>query len=401
MGVLKPVRVVGPLEPYAHGFGERLAALGYTASSAEAQMRLMGTLSRWMACNGLTAEALTAAEGERFAAQRRERRRTRFVSSKALAPMLEHLRGLNVAPSPGPRVVDTPVGQLLVRYRRYLLTERGLALGTVRYYTDMAGLWLWQCAGAGLALREVTAADVAEFVLRECRRRGPGSARNLAIALRSLLRFLHLDGVLGVHLAAAVPTVAHWRGAGLPRALPAAQLAKLLDSCDRDAGPGRRDYAMLLLLGRLGLRAGEVAALTLDDLDWRRGEIVVRGKGTRVDRLPLPSDVGEALASHLRLDRRPTSQRNVFLRLRAPYRPLTVGGVQAAVAAAAGRMAVAGVSAHRLRHTAATEMLRHGAALTEIGQVLRHRDVATTALYAKVDRTALRVLAQPWPGGAV
>ena len=400
MGILKPVRVVGPLELYARGFGERLATLGYTASSAEAQMRLMATLSRWMARNGHAAGDLTAAEGERFVAQRRERRRTQFTSSKALTPVLEYLRGLNVAPQPDARILDTPVEQLLARYRRYLLSERGLADGTVRYYTDMARLLLSQRAGAGGALREMTAADVSDFVLSECRRRGPGSAGNLATALRSLLRFLHLDGVIGAHLAAAVPTVAHWRGTGLPRALPPAQATMLLNSCDRDSDSGRRDYAMLLLLGRLGLRAGEVAALTLDDLNWWRGEVVIRGKGSRVDRLPMPSDVGEALASHLRLDRPSTGYRNVFLRLRAAHRPLSVGGVQAAVAAAAARAGVAEASAHRLRHTAATEMLRHGARLTEIGQVLRHRDVATTALYAKVDHSTLQTLAKPWPGGA-
>jgi integrase/recombinase XerD len=400
MSVLGPAQVSGPLQPYAQGFEEDLAAQGYTPSSAAALLWLMATLSRWLARNGLGVADLGTAEVDQFVQERRARGRTRFVSSRALIPLLEYLRGLDVAPPPCVDLADTPVGQLLVRYRGYLLGERGLAEGTVRYYEDAARLLLSRRAEADLALEELTAAEVSGFVLRECRRRSAGSAKNLVTALRSLLRFLYLDGAVGSQLASAVPTVAHWRGAGLPRALPAGQLARLLDSCDRQTATGCRDYAILLLLGRLGLRAGEVAALTLDDIDWRQGEIIVHGKGNRVDRLPLPVDVGEALVSYLSQGRPRVDLRNLFVRVRAPHRGLSTGGVQAAVAAAGMRAGVVGVSAHRLRHTAATEMLRSGAGLVEIGQVLRHRDISTTSLYAKVDHAALRTLALPWPGGA-
>jgi len=201
-------------------------------------------------------------------------------------------------------------------------------------------------------------------------------------------------------LVGAVPSVAHWRLAGLPRALDADQVRRLLASCDQTSTAGRRDFAILMLLARLGLRRGEVAAIELGDLDWRAGEILVRGKGNRHERLPLPADVGQAVADHLRPGRPKSAEgRCVFLRLRAPHRALGAGGVGDVVIAAGRRAGLGAIGAHRLRHTAATEMLRAGASLPEIGQVLRHRRVSSTAIYAKVDREALRSLARPWPGG--
>ena len=195
--------------------------------------------------------------------------------------------------------------------------------------------------------------------------------------------------------------MASWRLAGLPKALEPAQVAALLASCDPDIAAGRRDFAMLTMLARLGLRAGEVAALTLEDIDWRAGEITVCGKGNRAGRLPLPADAGEAIAAYLR-DGRPApfeGDRRVFLRVRAPHRGLTTGGVTEAVFSAGRRAGIGPVHAHRLRHSAATAMLRAGAPLTEIGQVLRHRRLLSTAIYAKTDLTALRTLARPWPAG--
>lgn len=193
--------------------------------------------------------------------------------------------------------------------------------------------------------------------------------------------------------------MAGWRAGSLPRAVAAADVARLLASCDRRRRVGRRDYAVLMLLARLGLRAGEVAALQLHDLDWRAGEVVIHGKGGRVDRLPLPWDVGEAVAGYLRRGRPGTVHSRVFVRVHAPQGPLSAQGVQAVVRAACDRAGLARVGAHRLRHSVATEMLRAGAPLVEVGQVLRHRSAATTAIYAKVDRAALRPLALPWPAG--
>jgi integrase/recombinase XerD len=243
---------------------------------------------------------------------------------------------------------------------------------------------------------------VTAFVLATCPGMRKGSAKLTVTALRSLLGFLHVEGLIGEPLGQHVPSVASWRLAGLPRALEPGQVQALLASCDQHTAAGRRDFAMLTLLARLGLRAGEVAALMLDDIDWRAGEITVRGKGSRCERLPLPADAGEAIAGYL-LDGRPEpfeSARQVFLRARAPHRALTVGGVSGAVSTAGQRAGIGPVRAHRLRHSAATGMLAAGASLTEIGQVLRHRRLLSTAIYAKADTGALRTLARPWPGGA-
>ena len=239
----------------------------------------------------------------------------------------------------------------------------------------------------------------------------------LVTVLRSLLRFLLLDGAIQADLTSAVPAVAGWRGSHLPKGITSEKAQALLASCDRPqyasgwaarssgvrpqldspAAASRRDRAVLLLLLRLGLRAIEVARLQLDDVDWRRGEVVIRGKGRRDERLPLPTDVGEAIVAYLRHDRPSVAERSLFMNVRVPYSPMTAQAVKDAVRSAAGRADLSGVSAHRLRHTAAADMLHAQAPLAEIGQVLRHRSSATTAIYAKVDRDRLRELAVAWP----
>jgi integrase/recombinase XerD len=204
--------------------------------------------------------------------------------------------------------------------------------------------------------------------------------------------------LIAAPLASAVPSAARWSGASLPRGLTRGQVTALLSSCDQRQATGKRDYAILVLLARLGLRAAEAAALRLDDIDWRAGEIVVRGKGRSEERLPLPSDVGAAIAAYLR-GRPCRPEREVFLRACAPLRGLSPDGVSEVVRAASERAGLGSFGSHRLRHTAATEMLRAGASLPEVAQVLRHRSVATTTIYAKVDHLSLRELAMPWPGG--
>jgi integrase len=249
-------------------------------------------------------------------------------------------------------------------------------------------------------IAELTAAEVTQFVLGEITDRSVGSAQAVACGLRAFLRFAYVTGRTGTQLDAAVPKIASWRLSRVPRSISPTDVAALLGSCDRRSSFGRRDYAALVLMVRLGLRTGEVAALELSDIDWRAGEIVVRGKGNRVERLPLPVDVGEALAGWIRRGRPRCETRRVFTRVRAPHRGLSVGGVGAVVKAAALRADLDGVNAHRLRHTAATQMLSNGADLTEIGQVLRHTSVLTTSIYAKVDDRSLRPLAVRWPVGA-
>jgi len=396
------VRVSGPLEEYASGFAAELARVGYMRDAVACQLRLMAHLSGWLAREGLDAAALTAAAVEEFLAARRAAGHTTLRSPRALEPLLAYLRELGVE-LPAPMVVAaTPVDEMLERYRGFLLGERGLAAGTVRGYVDIVRPFLaGRVAADGSGLERLAACDVTAFVLAECPGRSRGSAKLLVTALRSLLGFLHVDGVLGGSLSGAVPSVAGWRLAGLPRGLEPAQVRRLLASCDRRTAAGRRDFAILTLLTRLALRRGEVARLELRDLDWRAGEIVIRGKGDRQERLPQPADVGEAVAGYLRRGRPASAEgRCLFIRVKAPHRPLTPGGVTNVVVAAGRRAGLGQIAAHRLRHTAATEMLRAGATLPEIGQVLRHRSLLTTAIYAKVDREALRSLARPWPGGA-
>jgi integrase/recombinase XerD len=294
-----------------------------------------------------------------------------------------------------------PAEVLAERFRGYLLAERGLQPKVASRYVARVRPFIASSLpedGQPGGLVQLTAADVTAFMVAEARRLVPKSAQMLATALRSLLRFWHLEGLTSGPLDQAVPKVAN-RRPGLPRALQSAELRALLASCDQSKPDGRRDYAMMLLLARMGLRAGEVAGLQLGDISWRHGEIIILGKPNRRDRLPLPAEIGEAIAAYLR-DGRPSAalDRSVFIRIKAPRRGLTSGGVTQAVAAAARRAGLGVVHAHRLRHSAATAMLAEGASLDEIGQVLRHRRPLTTAVYAKVNVEALRGLARPWPG---
>lgn len=296
-------------------------------------------------------------------------------------------------------VVPRELEEVAVGYRRYLLVERGLSVATVDCYEPRARRFLARCDGpGGLRLAELTAADVSGFLAQACPLLGAASAQLLAAVVRSLLRYLYWAGLIAAPLEWAVPAVAALKGRSLPQALEPATITALLGTCDHGRTVGRRDYAILLLLSRLGLRASEVAGLKLDDVSWRAGGLLVRGKGGRVDSLPLPVDVGEALARYLQ--RRPSGSdgcRALFLKVIAPVGPMSRYAVGAVVREACWRAGIPRMGCHRLRHTAATGMLRSGATLEEIGQVLRHRERRTTAIYARVDRDTLRAVAMPWP----
>ena len=390
MDVVSRVRVSGPLAEYAAGFAAYLAGTGYTPLPAANQVRLLARLGRWLEDRGLAAGELTGQRVQEFLAVRRAAGYTCRLSERGLAPLLGFLRGLGAVPEPGRAAPAGAAEVLLDRYRAYLEAERGLAASTVRYCTDEARGFL---AGREDRLAGLDAAEVSGFVAAGCRRRSTGSAKILVTALRSLLRFLVLEGLVTPGLQDAVPAVAGWRGGGLPRALPDGQVAALLAACDRDTATGRRDYAVLVLLSRLGLRACEAAALELDDIDWRAGTVTVRGKGRRDEQLPLPPDAGEALAGCLRDGRRAGgASRRVFLASRAPGGGMSADAVKAVVRNACRRAGLPEAGAHRLRHSAATGMLRAGAPLAETGQVLRHRSASTTAIYAKVGHGALAQL---------
>jgi integrase/recombinase XerD len=390
----------GPLEPYAAGYARWLAEQGFSQSRIDRRVDQLGHLSHWLAIEGLALDELTAEQRLRFVEARRAAGYASWLSLWSLRVPLAYLRDAGVTTAPASVVPEGPVERLLADYRRYLAGERGLAAHTIYNHERVARLFLAERAklGEGLWLDGLAARDVSAFLASECPKRSVSGARDLIKGLRALLRYLHIAGVIAAPLQWAVPAVAYRRDHGLPRGLSPQAVARLLASCDRRRTVGRRDYAVLLLLCRLGLRAGEVAAIELDDIDWRRGEFQVRGKGARVERLPLPVDVGQAIVSYLR--RRPRSaSRAVFLLARAPYCPLSGHTVSGIVRRACLRAQLEPVHAHRLRHTAATELLRAGGSLPEVAQVLRHRQLATTAIYAKVDRRSLRELARPWPGG--
>jgi integrase/recombinase XerD len=303
-----------------------------------------------------------------------------------------------VAPPPAV-LAQTPAERLLEDYQRFLVGERGLNGGTARGYALVVGpLLVGRERAGGLDLQRVGARDVTAFLVA---RRETVRGREVVTALRSLLGFLALEGLVEGDLAAAVPSVASWRLAGIPPTLAPGQAQLLLSSCDRSSVLGRRDFAILTILARLGLRRGELAALSLDDIRWRAGEIVLSNrKRARRETLPLPIDVGEAISEYLR-GGRPAGAltRCVFVRGHAPLGGLSGAGVGSVVAAACDRAGIDRVGAHRLRHSVASDILRAGAGLEEVGQVLGHRLPRTTAIYAKVDLRALRLIARPWPGG--
>lgn len=390
------IRISGPLAPHLESLWAALAARGYSPLSIASMARLMARLSRWLGRQGLMAAQLDADQTGRFLRHWRRRAGSRRqLSMRGLEPILQHLRAVGVGPPPvRPVVVPTAIDDVVAPYSEYLHRERALSPSTVSFYLGVARAFLPPSGD----LRSLTAASVTAFVLRESRTFSVAYTKCKVSALRCLLRYLYVQAKIATNLVAVVPAVAGWRLSSLPRDVPAHVLRQVLEHCNRRTHVGRRARAAVLLMARLGLRVGEVATLRLDDIDWTAGELLIRGKGGCLDRLPLPSDVGAALASYLRWSRRRVESRAVFLRVHAPHDRLSPEGLKALVRAACTRAGLPTMGTHRLRHTAATQMLRHGASLTEIAQVLRHRHMDTTAIYAKVDRMALRQIAPSWPG---
>ncbi len=399
---LTQVPVSGPLQPFADGFREALQRQGFSPWSVMFGLQSMERLSCWLLACQLDPAGLTGAEVGRFVREYRASGPSRRRRPRGLSSLLCYLRALGVAPDAVLAVSEDPLAGLLDEFAMFLLDERGLAAATVWYYRATARKFLSTSLSTVDAVQvgEVSAAAVRSFVIDESRWRSIGSVKNVVTALRALLRFLHVRGYLAAGLEDAVPAIAGGRR-GLPPTTPGvADIAGLLASCDRRTATGRRDYAILVLLARLGLRIGEVAALTVDDVDWRSGEIVVSGKGNRFERLPLPIDVGRAIADYCRRGRRRDECRNVFLHAKAPYGALSSSAVGHVVARACDRAGLARIGAHRLRHAAATALRQAGASLFEIGQVLRHAHPVTTAGYGSIGAHELIPVTLPWPGGA-
>jgi integrase/recombinase XerD len=380
--------VAGPLAEYEAAFRAHLSRSGYMPRSAHDLMRAMAGVSRWLEDRGLAAGGLTSALAADLQAGVRH-----------AGPVLRFLREAGVVPAAG--VAGAGAAEaMLAQFRGWLAGERGLSAATVGCYAKQARKFLaYLGEPLDAALAQLDAGQVVSFMVGYCQGRNPESAKATVTAVRALLRFLHVAGHVPVPLAGVVPAVAGWRLASLPRGLDAAVISRLLASCDSGTITGRRDLAILTMLARLGLRGAEVAALELADVDWRGGEVAIRGKGNRIERLPLPADAGEAIAAYVMAGRPRCGARTVFCTVRAPYQQLTPAAIRGIMAQACRRAGLPRAGAHRLRHSLATEMLRAGASLPEVGQVLRHRSQLSTSVYAKVDENALRVLARPWPGG--
>ena len=396
------VRVAGPLAPHADGFRAALDAQGFSPWSQMFYLHLLADVSRWLGRHGLDASGLTDANAAAFRQDRRSRGRARFRGMQGLALLLSFLRNAGAVPPPAAAEPGDEAGVLVAEFAGYLAGERGLRPQTVILYSAAARRFLDSLpAGDGDVLAGLTADAVRSFVIAESSRRGTGSLKNQVTAVRSLLRFLHLRGRIPDPMDGAAPAAAGWHRPPLTRRIRPGDVAAILASCDRDTHAGRRDYAILMLLARLGLRAGEAAAARAGDIDWRSGEILVRGKGGRDERLPLPADVGAAIADYCR-NARPEAAASgmLFLHARAPYGPVSPSTVGNVVVRACRRAGLEPASAHQLRHAAATAMRRAGAPLSEISQLLRHRHEGTTSRYGTIDPDELGPVMAPWPGGA-
>lgn len=402
-GQRSPTVVSGPLAGYSAGFRQALIAQGYARRTIGDQMSLMAHLSRWLQAEGLDVKALqSAAEIDRFFAERRASGCRTRVSSMALAGLLAFLRDREII-GPTTRPVTGPADRVLAEYRLYLSDERGAAGGTIRGFTACAAMFLKAVAVPGKPPGEVleglSAADITRFVAGWARSRSHAYSKSMVSALRSFLRFLHVAGYVARPLDTAVPAVPGWQPVREPHRVSGRETAAVLAGCDRESARGRRDYAILMLLARLGLRAAEVAGIRLGDIDWRQGVLTVRGKGSALDELPVPADIGAAMADYVRHGRPRSSSRLLFVSVRAPFAGLSPESVGSVVQRACGQAGLDGFGPHRLRHAVACQLQRDGASLEEIGQLLRQRDPRTTARYATVDADALISLARSCPEG--
>ena len=392
----------GPLSLYIKPYLAQVREQGYAVGSLYEQLHVLKMCDRWM--KRTEREVRDLDEAAMCDCLRRVGRRGygKNAGASTLRRMLGMLRRMGAAPPPKTELPGQ-MEQLIGRYERFLLDERNLMPDSIAHVRLFARRFLTERFGAGaLELSTLRASDVAGFIQRHAHDHGPLQARHLVRETRSFLRYLYYKGLVDADLSLAVPKVARWRLSTLPKHLPAADVRQVLRHCDRKTAWGRRDYAILLLLARLGLRAGEVVKLRLEDIDWENARITICGKGGKWSQLPLPSDVAKAIAHYLRHDRPRCASRRLFIRDYAPIDGFhNANAIASLVKRALERAGVVSArkGAHLLRHSLATDMLCKGASLDEIGEVLRHRSSDTTAIYAKVDLKSLRALALPWPGG--
>jgi site-specific recombinase XerD len=392
----------GPLNEHLDSYANLVAEQGYALNSIRSQIVVIADLSRWLQQKNIAVVNLDGNVVARFLKAHGRQDGIRRGDACALNRFLSWLRQTGIIGPEPKRPVESPRQHVIDGFQHYLLQERRLSLATRYNYVPVIDQFLSErFRRKDLNLSAIRAVDVTGFVRRHARQLSPGRAALMVTALRSFFRYLLYRGEVTTDLASCVPTVPKWSFSGVPRFLPADAVQRVLDGCDRLTPVGRRNYAILLLLARLGLRAGEVVGLNLEDIDWKEGLVAIRGKGGKSVLLPLPVDVGEAIAAYLQ-DRPRCSVRRVFIRHRAPlvgFRNSLAISTLAMRALKQAGVESAHTGAHVFRHSLATNLLRQGCSLDEIGELLRHRSPNTTAIYAKVDLTALRTLALPWPGG--
>jgi integrase/recombinase XerD len=399
MGDPLKVRAWGPLVPLIPAFREALFRSGYASNTVAQQLRLVAHLSKWLDARGMTVHDLSPSVIESFLRSRRSTH-VNLRTWRALVPFVGFLNSSGVD-CKRDRVVPLPAWeQLLGRFGCYLSSERALRETTVTNYLNQTRPFLrWRADTAGEDFGTVTANEVTAFLLVRAAEESRGSVRVAATALRALLNWMFLTGITPAPLAGAIAPIAYSSYAGLPKGLTAAQVRALTEQATSSVLGPRRNLALVLVFSRLGLRSREAAALQLKDINWRTGTVSVTGKGARVDAMPLPVDVGAALADYLSSERPASPDGHVFLRALAPHSAMTACGVSQVVTSLGKRAGIVPrIGAHRLRHTAATAVLARGGSLVEAAQLMRHTSQTSTVIYAKVDLTALRTLARPWPG---
>lgn len=398
----------GPLGPHIDGLIGQLQGQNYARHSIRCKIRVVADFSRWLAKRQIGAGAVDGDRVRRFLTDRGRSARRTLGDTAALRQMVDLLRQKRILEAVArPSAIASALSERECAekdFSEHLLQDQGLTPSTPVCYLRHISRFLEERFGNGcLRFDQLVATDITGFIRRHTRGYSCSRAQQLVTALRSFLRYLRLRGLIGVELTACIPKVAHWSFAKLPAFLRPDQVKRVLQLCDRRSAVGRRDYAMLLLLARLGLRVGEVAALTLESINWQHGVLTVRGKGGQWSQMPLPKDVGRAIVDYLEHGRTPCPDRHLFVCSKAPWRGFRHASrisIIASRALARARIVHPRAAGHIFRHALATEMLRRGASLAEIGRLLRHQHPDTTRIYAKVDLTALRRLAMPWPGGA-
>lgn len=390
----------GPLGLHIQQLADELSEHGYTRLSGRVRIRTLSRFGRWLNKCSIPVQDLTSAHVTTYVERYGS---VKCGDKKVLLMLLDLLSRKGLLARPVQFHAYTEAESIVAKFSNYLRQQRALASGTIRYHSQYLAMFLaFRFSDGPIDLSKIEAKDFIIFVQKEAARRTPMSAKNVTTVLRSFAVYLFSAGIIDRDLSVSVPTVCCRSLTGIPKGLTREQAARVLTCCDRKTVTGRRDYAVLLLLARLGLRAGEVAALRLEDIDWTAGTVTVLGKGAKVSKLPLPHDVGQAIAASLSRDRPSVSSKNVFLRISAPHRGFQ--GSRSVCQIVRNALARAGVEsrskgAHQFRNTLASQMLANGASLPDIGRILRHENPKTTFLYAKVDLQALRPIAKSWPGG--